>query len=142
MRDLVAMSETAIGKVRALEQAALAQPQIEIHTDHVLHAGTYVRTVKVPSGVVITGVLVKIPTVVIVSGDAIVYGEDGAIPLTGYTVVRAQAGRKQAFVALTDIHITMTFATSAKTVEEAEAEFTDEADMLVSRRDRSLQCQE
>lgn len=142
MPDLVAMSNTAIGKVRALETAALALPQVEIQTDHVLHAGVYTRTVMVPAGVVITGVLVKIPTVVIVAGEAIVYGEQGAMPLSGYTVLQAAAGRKQAFVAVTDIHITMTFATSAQTVEEAEAEFTDETDLLVSRRDRSLPCQE
>lgn len=142
MPDLVAMSDTAIGRVRALEGAALALPQVDIQTDHVLHAGVYTRTVMVPAGVVITGVLVKIPTVVIVSGEAIVYGEQGAMPLSGYTVLQAAAGRKQAFVAVTDIHITMTFATTAKTVEEAEAEFTDEADLLVSRRNGSLPCQE
>lgn len=140
MPDLVAMSNTAIGKVRALETAALALPQVEIQTDHVLHAGVYTRTVMVPAGVVITGVLVKIPTVVIVAGEAIVYGEQGAMPLSGYTVLQAAAGRKQAFVAVTDIHISMTFATSAQTVEEAEAEFTDETDLLVSRRDGSLPC--
>jgi len=141
MPEIVAMSDTAIGKVRQLEAAALAQPQVPIETTHTLHAGVYSRTVMVPAGVLITGVLVKIPTVVIVAGRALIYGQGGTLPVDGYTVLEAAAGRKQAFLAVTDIHITMTFATSASTVEEAEAEFTDELDLLVSRRDeRSLPC--
>jgi hypothetical protein len=49
-------------------------------------------------------------------------------------VLPAAAGRKQAFLAQADSHITMIFATAARSVAEAEREFTDEADNLVSRR--------
>lgn len=127
------MSEAAIDKVRRLEAVARKMPQVAIRTAHFLHAGLYARTVFVPAGVMITGVLVKIDTLLIAQGDAVVYVDGGPMQLRGYNVVPAAAGRKQAFIAQTDLHLTMTFATDAATVEEAEAEFTDEVDLLQSR---------
>ena len=50
------------------------------------------------------------------------------------------AGRKQAFLAITDTALTTTFPTAAVTVEEAEAEFTDETDLLASRGDDAVNC--
>ena len=41
---------------------------------------------------------------------------------------------KQIFISKTPVIITMTFPTSAKTIEEAEREFTDEHELLLSRR--------
>lgn len=142
MRDLIVdhphhiapMSTTAIQQVSRLEEASLARmPQVHIPVDHCLHAGLYQRTVKVPAGIVITGALIKIATLLIVSGDCIVHVEGGPIELHGYHVLRAEAGRKQAFVALTDTYLTMVFPTFAATVGEAEREFTEEADKLQSR---------
>jgi hypothetical protein len=49
-------------------------------------------------------------------------------------VIPASAGRKQVFVSRSTVTITMLFPTLARTVEEAEAEFTDEAAGLLSRR--------
>lgn len=142
MRDLVpsaalaAMSLDAIDKVRRLELLSLEHPQVQILIEHVLHAGMYARTAHVPAGVMITGVLVKVPTILIVKGDAIVYvGDDTPLHCIGYNVLQGAAGRKQAFVAETDLCLTMLFPTEAKTVAEAEAEFTDEIEMLQSRRD-------
>lgn len=136
-----AMSPAAIGNVARLEEMVLALPQVPMETDHVLHAGLYARTLKIPAGVVLTGALIKIATVLIVQGDAIVYvGADGeqAKHLTGYNVLPAAAGRKQAFFAQTDVHLTMIFPTQAKIVEEAEREFTDEAHRLGSRRPEGI----
>ncbi len=45
----------------------------------------------------------------------------------------ASAGRKQAYIAHKDTFLTMSFKTNAKTVEEAEAEFTDDHERLMSR---------
>lgn len=129
------MSAAAIDRVRQLENLASALPQVAIGTDHVFHAGVYARTIKVPAGVMITGVLIKIPTLLIVQGDAIVHVEGGPLELRGYNVVPAGAGRKQAFVALTDTHLTMIFATNAPDVDSAEREFTDELDKLMTRRE-------
>ncbi len=134
------MSAAAIDRVRRLESLASTLPQVAIGTDHVFHAGVYARTIKVPAGVMITGVLIKIPTLLIVQGDAVVHIEDGALELRGYNVVPAGAGRKQAFVALTDTHLTMIFATDALDVDTAEREFTDELDKLATRREAAT-CQ-
>jgi hypothetical protein len=132
---IAAMSPATIGKVRTLEAIVGALPQIDIRTDHVFHAGVYARTVLVPAGAVITGVLIKIPTILIVNGDAIVHVEGGPIELHGYNIVPAEAGRKQALVALSDTHLTMIFASNAHDPDEAEREFTDEIDNLMSRKE-------
>ncbi len=134
-RAIPAMSVAAIETVRRMEMLASAQEQVGIWTVHMLHGGIYARTIKVPSGVMITGVLVKRATVLIVEGECLAYiGEDQPLRLKGYNVLPASAGRKQAFFALGDTNLTMILPTAAKTVAEVEREFTDEADILLSRR--------
>lgn len=125
------MSPAAIDQVARLEEMSLAYlPQLDLPVDDCLHAGIYQRTIMVPAGAVVTGALIKIPTLLIVNGDCRVYVEGGPIELHGYHVLRASGGRKQAVIALTDTHFTMLFATKAQTVEEAEREFTDEYERL------------
>lgn len=137
MNDLViqAMSPPAIQKVRRLEQLNALRPQVDIRIEDTLHAGMYARTAYIPAGVLITGALIKVATILIVSGDVVAYGERGAAQYVGYHVIPAEAGRKMAFYALQETALTMLFPTNAKTVDEAEAEFTDETDLLTSRRD-------
>lgn len=121
--------------VTAVEDVVLAEPQREITTYHVLHAGVYSRTICVPAGVVLTGAVIKVPTTLTVSGRAsVLIGDGQEMIVDGYHVFAAAAGRKQAFIAHTDTWLTMSFKTDARTVEEAENEFTDEADRLFSRR--------
>lgn len=129
------MSPAAIERVRAFEKICAAQPQVPVEIRHTLHAGMYARTVVIPAGVVITGVLVRVATILVVSGDAVMFGEGGPVALVGHHVLTAAAGRKQAFVARADTHLTMLFPTAATTVEEAEDEFTEEVDMLTTRRE-------
>jgi hypothetical protein len=134
-----ALTPEALDTVRRLERVAREQPQVPIETQHVFHAGMYARTVMIPAGHMITGALIKIPTILIISGDAILYGSEGSTEASGYTVFSASAGRKQAMVALTDTYLTMLFPTEAKTVDEAERAFTDEYDLLVTRKDAPCQ---
>lgn len=142
MRDLVVdvpriapMTEAAIDTVRQVEAVVLTLPQVLISTDHVIHAGMYSRTIMVPANTVITGALIKIATMLIVNGDAWVYVGDQSFRVQGHAVLPASAGRKQAFVAVADTYLTMVFPTTASTVEEAERQFTDEAEKLWSRLD-------
>lgn len=128
-----AMSDTAIEKVRAIEKRASELEQIPLVTTHVLHAGVYSRTIMLKAGTFITGALIKRTTQLIFSGHAMVYIGDESVELIGYKTMAASANRKQAFLALEDTHLTMLFATSATTVNEAEEEFTDEAHLLISR---------
>ena len=134
VRPLPPMSAVSVDAVRQFEEAALQLPQAKINTEHALHAGMYARTIMIPAGIVITGVQIKIPTILIFSGDALVYGDDGTTQLTGYHVTLGAVGRKQAICALTDTYLTMVFPTAASAVAEAEEEFTDEPERLGSRR--------
>lgn len=129
-----AMTREAIDQVRAFEDRLLQQPQVAVEIQHALHAGVYSRTLMLPAGMVMTGAEIKIPTLLIVQGDTMVWLGSDAVRITGYAVLQAEAGRKQMFRTLADTHITMVFSTAAKTVAEAEAEFTDEADRLTTRR--------
>lgn len=128
-----ATTPEAIDKIRQAEAAAMQLPQVPVETAHCIHAGIYSRTIKIPAGVIITGALIKRSTQLIVCGHAIVFVGDDTFNVCGYHLFAASAGRKQAFFAHADTWLTMCFSTNALTVEEAEAEFTDETDILASR---------
>lgn len=128
------MTVGEIKNVQELRRVSLSLPQIDPETKHVFHAGMYHRTVKMPANSVMTGVLIKIPTTVTIYGDVSVCVGGVGHRLTGHHVLAAEANRMQAFIAHAPTFVTMSFATEAKTVEEAESEFTDETDLLMSRR--------
>ena len=129
------MTPAAIMRVRNLEDMQLAlNPRGNLPIQHDLHAGMYARTVMVPKGLQITGALIKIPTILVVSGDCFVTLGDDVRRIRGYMVLRAAAGRKQAFSARADTYLTMIFPTMAQTVDAAERAFTDEFDRLANRR--------
>lgn len=94
----------------------------------------YARTLRIPAGTVVTGALIKVPTILIFHGHAELLTGDGWATIDGYGVLAASAFRKQVCVARTAVEVTMLFATQAKTVEEAEREFTDEYEKLLSRK--------
>lgn len=128
---LPAMSQPAIAQVREWTDKARQLPQLWFVTEHLIHKGVYYRTVTLPPGSLVTGVLVKVPTTLILSGEAHVYiGAAKPLHVSGYTVLPAAAGRKQAFAAVTELSMTMCLATDARTVAEAEATFTDELEYL------------
>lgn len=133
MNQLPAMADADVEKVRRLESEIAQQEQVPIETQHHFHAGMYCRTIRIPAGVLLTGALIRIPTLLILSGHATVFIGGEAVVLEGYHVLPGQAGRKQAFLAHADTFLTMSFATQATTVEQAEEEFTAEADLLLSR---------
>jgi hypothetical protein len=114
----------------------MQEPQVAIATEHILHAGMYTRTVRVAAGILFTSALIKRTTILIAHGRVNVVLNNGVAELEGYNVIPASAGRKLVFLTLGAVEITMIFPTAAKTVEEAEAEFTDEADHLLSRRQK------
>lgn len=131
---LPVQSASAIEVVCALEEALLERPQVDIPTEHILHGGMYYRTIMIPAGVVITGVLIKVATILTVLGDTTLFLGDGEMRVTGHERIPAFAGRKVGFYAHADTCLTMSFPTDAATVEEAEAQFTDEPERLWSRR--------
>jgi len=131
------MSPQMLAVVNEAEHAVGRLPQIAIATEHLFHGGMYARTVRIPAQSVITGTLLNIPTILIIHGNAKVLTNAGWIEIEGYAVLPGSAGRKQAFVALSTVEMTMVFPTQAKTVEDAERECTDEFEKLISRRSDS-----
>jgi hypothetical protein len=129
-------SPQIIHKLCEMQQIEMANGDlVPIYTEHLIHAGMYSRTITMPPKVKITGALMKIPTMVTVVGMAIMLIGDDAVEVDGYAVLPGSAGRKQIFISgKGPVVITMCFPTSARTVEEAEAQFTDEAGILLSRR--------
>lgn len=117
----------------AIEAKMRTMPQIEPKTEHILHGGMYARTVRLDAGVVIVSVLIKVPTILTVNGKCRVFAGDSQYDFDGYSVIPASAGRKMMYATLAPTEITMVFPSKAKTVEEAEREFTDESDGLLSR---------
>jgi hypothetical protein len=132
-----AMTPAAVEQVRALESQMREGPQAELHTAHLIHGGMYARTIHIPASAVLTGALITRATVLIVNGACSVFVGGETLELRGYHVIPASAGRKQAFIAHADTDLTMLFPTRATCVADAEAEFTDEAHLLLSRENPS-----
>lgn len=128
-----AMSSSAIAKVEALADYSRQFKQEEIETHHVIHGGMYARTITIKAGDMLTGALVKIPTMLVISGDVTVFADNESFRIKGFHSIPASAHRRQAFIAHEDTTMTMLFPTKASTVAQAEDEFTDEASLMMSR---------
>lgn len=135
---ITAMSEYAIDNVRRLEDVTVTMPQEDITTWHILHGDMYARTIKIPAGTLLTGALIKVPTLLIVNGDVTVYANETEMRIVGHRILPASGNRKQAFIAHQDTDLTMIFTSMAGSIEEAEEEFTDEADRLMSRSEGAI----
>lgn len=133
-RLLPATPAHVIAKIRALEEPLIGHEPVDVPTEHVIHAGIYARTIVMPRGMVLTGALLKRGTVLIVVGSVSVLAGEEWMEMEGYNVIPASAGRKQVFESRSPVIITMLIPTQARTVEEVEAEITDEGDRLLSRR--------
>lgn len=134
---LLPPSADTLSKIAIVHEALLKCGDAPVTTEHVLHGGMYCRTIRLASGVVLVGSLIKLPTVLIVSGSMATLVGDDWIELEGYNVLPGSAGRKQLLVARSNVEMTMVFPTQAKTVEDAENEVFAEADLLMSRSDGS-----
>lgn len=133
VRMLPATSPEALAKVVAIEKWVLGLDQVKLPTEHVIHAGMYARTLTMPAQTILTGSLMKRATLLILTGSALVLVGEEWIEFEGYNVIPGRAGRKQVCISRSQVIATMLFPTQARTVEDAEAEFTDEAAGLMSR---------
>lgn len=126
-------SKKAIDHVTDLSAIDGLKPQIDPQVRHFIHAGMYARSVTIPPSVRLTGALIKIETILIVSGDCIVYLGEEVYHLCGYYTLKCSAPRKQAFVSRDTTNLTMLFPTTTNDVKKAEQEFTDEWRLLTTR---------
>lgn len=108
-------------------------PQIEIHTEHLIHGLIYSRTIRLKRGDITLGSIVMHPTTLIINGPVSITNGSKQTELDGYNVIPGAAGRQQIFVARGDVQITMIFATNAQTVEEVEDILFDDPSILMSR---------
>jgi hypothetical protein len=130
--SLVPALPASIDKVNRLAVAIKERLQpCPFVTEHTLHGGLYTRTVRLPADTVCAAVLIKVPTMLIIAGSADVYSNDEVIHVDGYTVLPGARGRKIAFTTYSEVAMSMVFPTAAKTVDEAQREFTDEHERLV-----------
>jgi len=134
---LQAASQETLDKIQVVHEALLQIADVDIATEHLLHAGMYARTIRLEAGVVMVGALIKRDTILIIDGRTSLLAGDNRVDLEGYNVLPGCAGRKQLFVTLGPVVMTMLFPTEAQTVEEAENEVFAEANLLMSRRDSS-----
>jgi len=128
---LAPSTPAAIDKVERLTAGLRKLPQVPFVTEHMLHAGMYTRTVRLPAGTVCAAVLIKVPTVLIVVGKAEVWSNEELLLVEGYSVLPGSAGRKIAFVTYSEVAMSMMFPSTATTVDEAQKQFTDEHELLV-----------
>jgi len=132
--SLPATSPENVAKIKLAEEIIRGRSQIEFCTEHVFHAGMYARTVRIAAHVVFTSVLIKLPTLLISQGSYEVLSGDHWVRYDGYNVLCGSAGRKQIYRTLTEIELTMIFPSEASSVEDAEREFTDESEILLSHK--------
>lgn len=134
-----AMSREDIQKIRsireALKEELVANPdaEVEIPCEQHLHAGFYSRTIFIPKDTVAVGVTILKDTQLVISGHVLMNDGTHVVEIEGYRVLECKAGRAQIARTLKDTYMTMSFATDAKTVREAEDEFTDEPEQLLTR---------
>lgn len=134
-----AMRREDIAKIRgireALKEELVANPdaEVEIPCEQHLHAGFYSRTIFIPKDTVAVGVTILKDTQLVISGHVLMNDGTHVVEIEGYRVLECKAGRAQIARTLKDTYMTMSFATDAKTVREAEDEFTDEPEQLLTR---------
>ena len=126
------MSDGTMAKITKFADVLRTAPQVQFKTTHMFHAGMYLRTCVFPKGIVLTGVPIKIPTVLTLVGDCAVVTEHGTILYSGYNVLPCSEHRMACMLTLSEVFMQMSFASTAKTVEEAEKEFTDQYQDLMS----------
>jgi len=129
----LAMSSKEIAFAKEMEGYLSALEQFNVETFHTLHAGVYTRTIILEPGQVASGVVISIPTTLIITGHIKLLIGDQVNEIEGFNVFTASANRKQIALAVKKSTIAMVFKTDARTVEEAELEFTNEPEKLASR---------
>lgn len=138
MSSLVSMSGRNIAIANAVEKKVLTLEQTLNTTMHSIHDGVYTRSMKLSQGEMLVSANIKIPTTLIIQGNIELTIGDDIVKINGFDVVVADGNRKQLMYANEDTFLTMIFKTNARTIEEAEMQFTDDYDKLMSRQDSSI----
>jgi hypothetical protein len=111
----------------------MAEQQVRVPLVHSLHGGVYTRTARIRAGMLVTGVLIKVPTTLVARGEWAMLQGGEWVHFSGLQVLPAEPGRRAVIKTFTDLDLTMVLKSAAKSVEEAERGMTDEHEMLQSR---------
>ena len=101
---------------------------------HLIHAGMYCRSARIPKGTLFTGCQIKKDTISVIYGDILVGTEEGLVRLTGFNVVPAISGRMRVGYTYADTYWATLNTTNAKSISEVEKEMTD--DELLSNKQK------
>lgn len=123
-----------IEAARRAEAFLQSLPQVEIATTHVVHKGMVARTIFIPKGAGVSGMLTNLDNVNVMCGDIEVTTDDGPKRLTGYHVIPANAGFKRIGLAHEDTWWTTFWKSDLTDIEAIEDEMTSESHLLQTRR--------
>lgn len=114
----------------------------DIQIKHCICGELYIRKCIIPKDVVAVSALIKVPTVVIIDGDCLVYDGQKVSRVTGYKALQGQAYRESIFKALEDTQITMIAVVKSDTPQNAQKQITDQYVLLTNHRQEFKQlCQ-
>ncbi len=133
--DLIpSCSPTELATMCKVNDVIRTFPQVDVPTDHFVHAGCYARTCVVKAGVLMGAVEIIVPTILIVSGHCEIFNGGKKAIVDGYVVLRGAPHRQVAVKAIEDTYMTMIYATDKTDPVACEEEFTDQTDQLFTRR--------
>lgn len=134
--DLQSTSAEGQQRLARLREVLETLPAVHLDTVQKLYAGCYSRTLFIPAGTVVESVEIKCATQLVVVGHARFSDGDHTTEVNGVHVFTGLPGRKGACYAISDVVTVMFFASGAKTFDEAEHEFTNEVDDLLTTKER------
>lgn len=90
--------------IEQLQSIMLQQPQVEIPTQQLIHAGMYARAATAKAGTLLIGQIYKFDHIeVMVKGAAVVTTDNGqSVTLEGFNILPAMTGKKRAVYILED----------------------------------------
>lgn len=103
--DGCGMTPVAREKIMQLEAAIRDQlEQVELETEHHFAPGVYVRELRIPAGVVLTGKIHRFETMnILAAGTIRVTTDDGVKEITAPAIFNSAPGTKKAGFAVTDV---------------------------------------
>lgn len=124
-------SSLRIKKMEALLAAVQAAPQVPFHVDVGIMDSAYIRAGWVKAGTVAVGhVLNEAVPLVLLKGEAIIAGADGAVRVAAPHVAINPPGTRRALYAITDCYALNAIFAQGQTVQEVEARVIGDSQCL------------
>ena len=119
--------------IERLEREMLGHEQVLLATTHALAGPVYARTILIPAGTLLTGLVHRADHVNIAIGDITVLTDQGMRRLTGHHVIPTKAGAKRAGYAHADTYWTTVSYTTQTELGAIEDELVEDAERLQGR---------